>query len=94
MSVPSASGDEAEDLHVDSAGSSDEELVPLALGGGVFASAPAFMPRVIQLIEAESRSSPFLQGLHIPDRLRVVDAAASFAAEGAARWALGEGQPG
>ncbi|OZD43745.1 hypothetical protein CH252_24720 [Rhodococcus sp. 06-1477-1B] len=66
----------------------------VALGGGVFASAPAFMPRVIQLIEAESRSSPFLQGLHIPDRLRVVDAAASFAAEGAARWALGEGQPG
>ncbi len=59
----------------------------VALGGGVFASGEAFMPRVRAIIDRQAASSSFLRDLRITERLRIVEDTASSAAEGAARWA-------
>ncbi|WZH35567.1 MAG: ROK family protein [Microbacterium enclense] len=63
------------------------DVETVAMGGGVFASREAFMPRVCAIIEDQAASSSFLRDLRIVERLRIVDDTSSFAAEGAARWA-------
>jgi predicted NBD/HSP70 family sugar kinase len=65
----------------------------VALGGGVFASAPAFMPQVMAIIAAEARSSAFLRSLRLADRLVVVDPAVPYATLGAAHWGMRLARP-
>lgn len=58
----------------------------VVLGGGVFASQEAFMPRVRALIDDQAASSSFLRDLGITERLRIVEDTSSSAADGAANW--------
>lgn len=63
------------------------DVETVALGGGVFDSERAFMPRVRQIIVDDARGSAFLRGLDILGRVRMADRTVPYAALGAARWA-------